>query len=343
MRGLGIGAAILAAVVAAGAPQARAADRDAERVEREIARLAAAAGGRVGVAAVHLESGRRLAVAADERFPMASTYKVAIALRILRMVDAGELALDRPVLLTVADYRPAWSPLAEFAAGTPMTVTVGRLLRLMLSDSDNSASDALMKLAGGPAAVTARLRELGVSDVRVDRYEAQFFLDGTGVKDQPPPSEWSAGNLEALADKVPHEETLAAEARYADDPRDTASPAGMAGLLGKLYRGEALSPESTRLAISLMEGATTAADRIKGRLPEGTVVAHKSGTQAGTANDVGIVTLPGGAGHVVVAIYVRGSDKPTEARAKAIAEIARTVYDYYLLSDATSPTSPARP
>jgi beta-lactamase class A len=315
------------------------------RLERAVARLAEAAGGRVGVAAIHLESGRRFAFNADERFPMASTYKVPIALRILDMVDRGELRLDRPVALTLADYRPAWSPLAELAAGSPMTVSVGRLLELMVVDSDNSASDALMRLAGGPPAVTARLRELGVGGIDVNRYEAQFFLDGSGIRATPPESEWTVATLEALAAKVPPDEARAAEARYSSDARDTATPSATADLLARLHRGEALSRASTDLLLALMSRATTGATRIKGLLPAGTPVAHKSGLQSGSTNDVGIVTLPDDRGHLVIAVYVRASDRPVDDRARAIAEIARTLYDFYLLADErpTTPTSPARP
>jgi beta-lactamase class A len=326
------------------APAVRASDSEAaDRVERAIARLAAVSGGTVGVVAVEIETGRRVAFNPDERFPMASTFKLPLALRVLEMVDRGELRLDRPVPLTEHDYRPGYSPTADFAHGSPMTLTVGRLLELMLVDSDNTAADALMRLAGGPTAVTARLGELGATGIEVDRYEAQLFTDGVGIGDVPE-SEWTVAHLEALADKVPPEARHAAEARYATDPRDTATPEAMATLAGRAFRGEALSPESTALLVRLMTASATGAARIKGLLPTGTPVAHKSGTQAGTTNDVGVVTLPEGARHLAIAIYVKASTKPVEERERAMAEIARTVYDYYLVADgATTPTSQGRP
>lgn len=322
------GAVLLAACAAWPGP----AETNPEGVERAIARLAEASGGTVGIAAVHLETGRRVALNGGERFPMASTYKFPIALRVLRMVDRGELRLDQTVTLGERDFRPGWSPLADFANGSPVTVTVGRLLELMVIDSDNSASDALMRLAGGPVTVTARLRELGASAIDVNRYEAQFFIDGVGIRDAPPEGEWTIARLEALAAKVSPEERRAANDRYAADPRDTTTPDAMADLLVRAFRGEALSPASTGLLLRLMAGSTTGAARLKGRLPAGTVVAHKSGTQGGTTNDVGVVTLPDGAGHVAIAVYVKGSAKEVEEREHAIAEISRTVYDYFVLA-----------
>jgi beta-lactamase class A len=70
--------------------------------------------------------------------------------------------------------------------------------------------------------------------------------------------------------------------------------------------------------------------RLKGMLPPGTPVAHKSGTLGGSTNDVGMITLPEDAGHVVVAIFIKTSKRESSEREKAIAEIARAVYDFYL-------------
>jgi beta-lactamase class A len=208
---------------------------------------------------------------------------------------------------------------------------VGRLLELMVADSDNTASDALLRLAGGGAAVTARLREIGVRDVDVIRPEAELISNWIGIRQMPPESEWTLARLRAMWDAVPAVEREAANARYVTDPRDTATPDAMADLLVRTHRGEALSPESTALLIRIMTGARTGAARIKGRLPAGTPVAHKSGTMGGTTNDAGIVTLPDGT-HVAIAVFVKASAKPHEEREAAIAEISRTVYDYFLVA-----------
>ena len=53
-------------------------------IEREIGRLSGIAGGTVGVGIMHLETGRELYVNADEPFPMASTFKVPVAVQLLR-------------------------------------------------------------------------------------------------------------------------------------------------------------------------------------------------------------------------------------------------------------------
>src|SRR5262249_18751630 len=101
------------------------------------------------------------------------------------------------------------------------------------------------------------------------------------------------------------------------------------------FRGETLSPERTALLLRLMTECTRGEARLKGLLPAGTPVAHRTGTQAGTTNDVGIITLPDGAGHVAIAVFVKASPKEIPDRERVIAEIARTVYDYFLVGRTT--------
>jgi len=60
-------------------------------------------------------------------------------------------------------------------------------------------------------------------------------------------------------------------------------------------------------------------------------VAHKTGTLGGVANDVGVITLPGDLGHVAISIFTKSSAKPEDASEKAVAEVARTIYDYFVL------------
>jgi beta-lactamase class A len=85
------------------------------------------------------------------------------------------------------------------------------------------------------------------------------------------------------------------------------------------------------MLIDMMERSTTGPKRIRGRLPAGTVVADKTGTLAGTVNDVGFITLPDGKGHIAIVVFVKGSEAPLDTRESVIADIARLVYDYFLI------------
>ena len=91
-----------------------------------------------------------------------------------------------------------------------------------------------------------------------------------------------------------------------------------------------MKTENADLLLDIMRRCRTGDARLKGLLPADTVVAHKTGTIGGTTNDVGIITLPDGAGHVAIAVFVKASDKDAASRERAIAEIARAVHDYFL-------------
>ncbi|HKQ51811.1 MAG TPA: class A beta-lactamase [Pyrinomonadaceae bacterium] len=309
----------------------KSAAQETKNLERAVARLARAAGGTLGVTAIHIETGRRVSFNGGERFPMASVYKFPIALRLLQRVERGEIHLEDTVKLGEFDFRIGYSPIAEMANNTPVTFTVGRLLELMLGESDNTASDALLRLAGGPAAVTARLRELGVTGIDVNRPEGQLIMDHRGVREYPPESQWTLAMFERLNQNITDAEREAAARRYAADPRDTSSPDAMAELLVKLHRREVLSsaPNLERV-LRIMTETTTGPARLKGLLPAGTVVTHKTGSMGGTTNDVGLITLPDDAGHLAIAVFVKGSPKEQPDRERAIAEIARTIYDYFV-------------
>jgi beta-lactamase class A len=332
MRTLSLAFWLLVVAVPGAAAQAR--DPGLARLEQEIARLAPLAGGTVGVAAVHLESGREVYFNRGERFPMASAYKVPIAVQLLTRVDRGELRLDSLITLTPADLHPGSGTLTDLLDDPGVTLSLRNLVELMLLISDNSATDIVLRTAGGPADVTARMRALGFDGIRVDRPTVRLIADWAGVDSIPPAAPNTPHKFQAVFEQVPDSLRTAAARRFNDDPRDTATPEAMARLLTRIWRKEILRPETSDLLLDIMLRSTTGADRIKGLLPPETPVAHKTGTIGGTTNDAGIVTLPGDAGHVVTVVFVKASDKEVPERERAIAHIARTIHDYFLFNPA---------
>ena len=321
-------------VRARGAVARASATAQSEReVEQIVRRFAETSGGILGVTAIHVETGRRFSFNGAQRFPMASSYKLIIGLQLLNRVDRGEVRLGDMITLTPRDFRLSYSPLAEFANGTPISLTVGRLLEMMVADSDNSASDAMLKLAGGPKAVTARVRELGFKDIDVSRSEAELGAALRGIYELPPESEWSPEMFARLYAQAEGSDPKLIKEKFLADARDTATPDALAELLVELFRGKALSASGTERLLKIMEATTTGPNRLKGLLPAGTVVAHKTGTwgDVGTTNDLGVITLPDGAGHVAIAVLVKASTKEVPERERAIAEITRTLYDFSLL------------
>ncbi len=304
-------------------------DPGLERLERELARIAELTDGKVGVAAVHLETGRAAYLNPDEPFPMASTYKVPIAVELLTRAERGEIRLDTLIELEPQDLHPGSGTLTELFDDPGVILSLRNLLELMLLISDNSATDIVLRLAGGPRAVTARMRQLGIDGIRVDRPTIQLIADWIGIEKLPAESEWTPSLFGELARSVPDSVRTEAARRFDQDPRDTAKPRSMTSLLAKIWRGEALGDSTTALLLDIMRRSTTGAGRIKGMLHPDIIVSHKTGTIGGTTNDVGIVTLPDGAGHIALSVFIKGSTQSVEQRERVIAHIARAAYDYF--------------
>jgi len=305
-----------------------------QRLEREITRLAKNAGGTVGVSAVHIESGRRMALNPSERFPMASTYKVPIAVQLLTRVDRGEVMLDQMMELKPNDLHPGSGTLTPLLHQPGVVLSVRNLLELMLRVSDNSATDLLLRLAGDPEAVTARMRALDIRDMEISRPTVNLLADYEGYT-LPPEREWTPELFRKLYESTSPESRRAAARKFEADLRDTSTPEAMGVLLERIYREGLLKPESRALLIDILERCQTGEARLKGILPPQTVVAHKTGSIGGSTNDVGIITLPDDAGHVAIAIFVKSSVKGVAERERAIAQISRAVYDFFLYQPPT--------
>ncbi|MCU0633781.1 MAG: class A beta-lactamase, partial [Gemmatimonadaceae bacterium] len=308
------------------------------RLEREIARYATIGGGTLGVSATHIETGRTVRVNGGQRFPMASTVKVPIALRLLAMADSGRLRLDSMVTLAPSDLHPGSGTLTDLFNKPGVALSVRNLMELMLLISDNSATDVLLRIAGGGDAVKQRLAQLGLAGISVDRPTVTLIADAIGVTGLPPLEQLTIDQFGQRAALVPDSAQRAAARAFYADPRDMATPDGMTALLTALWQGKTLSGANTALLLDIMRRCRTGDARLKGLLPPDTEVRHKTGTLGiGVADDVGIITLPDNAGHLAISVFVKESPKPTAEQEKAIAHTARALYDFFAFS-----ASPAR-
>ncbi len=302
------------------------------RLEQQIEYVSHATDGVAGVNAVHIETGRTVALHGAEAFPMASAFKLPVAVQILSLVDDGKLGLDQMVSLAPPDLHPGSGRLTELFFHPGVSLSIANLLELTIVISDNTAADVLLREAGGPSAVTAKMRSLGLPGIRVDRSTALLISDWQGAKNLPPEEQWNREIWEKLYDAVPERDHMRARRTEMSDPRDTATPDDMTRLLMRIWKRDVLTPQSAQVLLGMMDRCQTGKSRIKGLLPQGTDVAHKTGSLGGVANDVGFITLPGDAGHIAISVFTKASNKPEEASEKAIAEIARTIYDYFVLA-----------
>jgi beta-lactamase class A len=303
---------------------------DLTDLDTTFKKIVARARGRVGVGLIHLESGATLAIRGDERFPMASVVKLPIAIEVLTQVAERKLTLDRRVWLEASDIRPCCTLERRHPQGGASR-TVGDLLELSMIESDNTAADALLKLVGGPDAVERRLRRLGFTTINVDRSEGQLLLDMAGIVDAPPPGQWTIELQRRLVAEVDRVALNRGRAQYLTDERDTATPYETAQLLGRLQLADLLPASETELLLSLMTGSITGPRRLKGRLPEDTPVAHKTGTTAVVINDVGIITLPPHGkvgGRIALAVYV-ADGAGLAAMERTVAHLGAAAFEFF--------------
>lgn len=277
-------------------------------LNRQIAMLASGERGRIGVAALDLATGRTVSVLGDQRFPMASTSKIAVAATFLDGVEKGRWSLSDsfPLMVPVrsAKYSSAAAPVR---AGTRLPAH--ELIELMLTRSSNPATDALLAVVGGPNAVDRWMHKTaGITDFELTRDIATLVRDD-GEYDP---------------------------ATFIDE-RDSATPEAMTQLLSGIYQGQWLSPESRRVILGAMERCRTGTRRIPALLPDGTYVAHKTGSLNNTSSDIGIIQTADGRA-IAIAIYVTGQGGRPYREAK-IAEIARALYTGYTAYGPRQPRS----
>lgn len=251
----------------------------------------------VGVSVLHLETGRRAGSRANERFQMASVFKLPVAIAILDAVEKGALRLDQEAEIRESDRMEIGPIYDEWKPG--MRVTVERMVDVMLVDSDNTAADKLIALLGGPGTVERALTAKGAPGIRIS-------LDEKG--------------LGAAMRK-----DLAALERGSENGT---SPGAMAALLVRLFKGELLSRPSTDRILDAMRRCATGGRRLRAGLPKGTEVFDKTGTLRSCTNDSGIVTLEDGS-HLVLAVFVRGGTDAAKREA-AIASVARAAWEAYV-------------
>jgi len=320
-RRLIIGTAALMPLAAV-APRARA----ASDLRSTLLGMAEAHPGRVGIGVRDLSTGTTTLVGEGRRFPMQSVYKFPIGLAVLDAVDRGDLRLDQVVPLGPADMSVAWSPLRDRLKGAPGEATVRELLEQMVAWSDNTACDVLMRMVGGPGAVTDFLKGKGITAIRIDRYERELQPQVYGLDWRPEfvdPAVFKAA-LEARG----RDARMAALAAWLDDPRDTCTPEGMLDLLAAFETGRMVSDASTRVMRDILLGTVTGAKRLKAGVPDGWRVGHKTGTGftmdgvSSAANDVGLLYGPNGR-ILAVAVFTAGSGSDEAARDGLMAAVAR--------------------
>ena len=281
-------------------------------LEKEFAKIAAQAKGKVGVAAIVIETGDAAFLNADQNYPMQSVYKLPIAMAVMEQVQRGEFDLDEKVGVTTEDFvRKGMASALRDKNPQGGEFTIRELIRLSLVDSDGTASDVQMRIAGGADEIQSYLTRIGITDMKVVNTEKEIGRDWeTQYQNWSTPTA-SVDLLQWLW------AAYQAERGEAKDENDSSG----ANLTG------------ARLLIKFMGESNTGPKRLKGMLPkDGIFVAHKTGT-GGTrkgitsaTNDIGLISLGEGK-TAAVAVFVSDSSADEKSRELVIAKIAKAVED----------------
>ncbi|WP_369182101.1 class A beta-lactamase [Streptomyces sp. Y1] len=280
---LGAAAAVALTTTLAGGGAAQAATND---VGRRLAELEQQHGGRLGVYARNLRTGRTVRHRADETFPICSVFKTLAVAAVLRDLDHDGEFLARRIHYTVDDVKNSGgAPVTGESKNLANGMTVGELCAAAIDQSDNTAGNLLLRELGGPTAVTRFCRSIGDRVTRLDRWEPDL------------------------------------NTAEPDRTTDITTPHAIARTYRRLVLGHALPPAQRRRLTDWLLANTTSTHRFREGLPADWRLADKTGTgQHGTTNDVGITWTPDGT-PIVLAVL---STKPDPAAPKDEPLLART-------------------
>ncbi len=299
-------------------------------LEARLRALVSGAPARCGIVAMDLGNGAIARVNADTLIPLLSVVKLPVAIVVLDGVDQGKWSLSTPITLLPQDMHPrGWVGDRYPGGGGP--VSLNRLLIAMLTRSDNSSADALMRLVGGPHEVTRWLERHGIRDLHVDRTERALGDDWYGLTPGVDTTE-SAEEIRETRSHVPEAVHDSAAREMLLDPRDTGTAEACVHLLELLWSRKLLSSTMTDTLESILTRCRTGPGRLPGMLPKGTRIARKTGTGGISEgitvaiNDIGVIRLPN-RHDVAIAVLIGSPRGPVHRAERLIARVARAVFD----------------
>jgi beta-lactamase class A len=254
----------------------------------------------VGISIKHLENGDTISINNHIHFPMQSVYKFHLALAIMQQVDSGKFLLDQKIALTKKNLvKNTYSPLRDKYPQGNVSVSLKEILFYTLAHSDNNGCDILFNLIGGPAKVNNYIHQLGFNNISIQTTEAEMHKKAALQYDN-----WT-------------------------------TPQAATELLETFYTKNILSKPSFDFMLETMLNCQTGKNRIRGKLAETTLVAHKTGSSgtdkkgiSAATNDIGIITLPNGQ-HFAITVLVGNSCENDETNALVIAEVSKIAFDFF--------------
>lgn len=254
----------------------------------------------VGVSVMSIENGNdTLSINGDHPFALMSVAKLPQTLFLLHLADIGKWDKTQPIAFDSHDLNQyTGSNILKDHPQSSFSLTLPEVLRYMIGQSDNISANKVFALEGGPKAVENYIHSLGIRDIGI-------ATDYAHMDPNAPKQNWG-------------------------------TPKAVTQLLCAFHRRELLSDSSQRLLWTAMVEGTSGADRLKGGLPPGTIIGHKTGTSSPDGetgitpafNDVGIIQTQDGK-HYAISVFVGDTREDNKVNAAIIAGISKAVWEYY--------------
>jgi beta-lactamase class A len=142
------------------------AQREDVKLKRQLMQLTNSFHGDIGIYVRHLSSGKTVMINADTIFPTASMIKVPITIGMFNKIEKGQLKYDSVLIYKDSLLYAGEDILGSFKNGEK--ISLGKVLMLMITTSDNTASLWCQSLAGGGSEINKWLEENGFKDTRVN-------------------------------------------------------------------------------------------------------------------------------------------------------------------------------
>jgi len=290
----------LAAFAAALALQGAAQPAPLQRLEASIQRTVRSINATWGIYVKSLETGEEIAIDADRRMETMSTIKIPLMVEAFEQIKAGKFKLADTYTFVEADSQPGTGTIQRLDPGAVMTVK--DLITMMIVVSDNTATEVLYRMVGGPDVVNARLDALGLKNTRAMNVPSKWF-----------PALRAAPTTEQFYREGKH-------------PFGLSTPREMGRLLEMMERGTLVDKPSSDLMLRIMRGQL-----YRTRIPRyvtGYTIPHKTGDFLPyVGDDVGILEAPGKT--IIVSVFTGNHFGSGEALENAIALVAKDVADYF--------------
>jgi beta-lactamase class A len=271
-----------------------------QRLEASILRTTRSVNATWGIYVKSLETGEEVAIDADRPMETMSTIKIPLMIEVFEQIKAGKFKLTDKYTFVEADSEPGTGTIQRLDYGAVMTVK--DLITMMIIVSDNTATEVLYRMVGGPEVVNARMQALGLNTTRAMNVPSKWF-----------PALRSAPTTEQFY-------------RDGKSPFGFSTPREMGRLLEMMERGALVDKPSSDLMLRIMRGQL-----YRTRIPRyvtGYTIPHKTGDFLPyVGDDVGVLEAPGKT--IILTVFTGNHFGSGEALENAIGLVAKDVADYF--------------